>query len=295
MPNSKPTVLITGATGQIGGDTLRRLSSDATITLVAAVRTPAQAAAFAVQGIRSVLLDFDRTETLAPALVGIDRVLLVTGYTVDMLRQSKAFLDQAHTAGVHHVVHLGACGPDDTTVAHWAWHQLVERYIEWRGFSFTHLRPETFMQNLLSYGGTQVVRAGVIQQYTGDARLSWVDAEDVALATAQALLHPERHAGHTYRLGYDAKSYDEIAALMADVLGKPFRYEALAPEIFLESMRAAGAEMAYMHCVFDHYKRYAAHTIPGADDVFDNFPAIAGQEPVRWRAFIEKHRAAFDY
>jgi NAD(P)H dehydrogenase (quinone) len=114
MPNSKPTVLITGATGQVGGDTLRRLSSDATITLVAAVRTPAQAAAFAVQGIRSVLLDFDRTETLAPALVGIDRVLLVTGYTVDMLRQSKAFLDQAHTAGVRHVVHLGACGPDDT-------------------------------------------------------------------------------------------------------------------------------------------------------------------------------------
>ncbi|MFC7669540.1 NAD(P)H-binding protein [Hymenobacter humi] len=84
---------------------------------------PAQAAAFQAQGIRSVLLDFDREETLAPALAGIDRVLLVTGYTVDMLRQSKAFLDQAHLAGVRHVVHLGACGPDDTTVAHWAWHR----------------------------------------------------------------------------------------------------------------------------------------------------------------------------
>jgi uncharacterized protein YbjT (DUF2867 family) len=56
------------------------------------------------------------------------------------------------------VVHLGACGREDTTVAHWAWHQLVERYIEWAGFSFTHLRPETFLQNLLSYGGTQVVQ-----------------------------------------------------------------------------------------------------------------------------------------
>ncbi|TDN38200.1 SDR family oxidoreductase [Hymenobacter sp. UV11] len=295
MSIPKPTVLITGATGQIGGDVLRRLQGDDSITLVAAVRSAAKAAPLEAQGIRTVILDFDKEETLGPALQGIDRALLVTGYTVDMLRQSKAFLDQAKVAGVQHMVHLGACGRDDTTVAHWAWHQLIERYIEWSGFSFTHLRPETFMQNLLSYGGTQVVKAGVIQQFTGDARLSWVDAEDVALVAVQALLHPEKHAGQTYRLGYDAKSYGEIAAIMQQALGGPFHYEALPPEIFLENMRAAGAEMAYMGCVYDHYKRYAAHTIPGADDTFDNFPAITGQEPVRWQQFVEKHRAAFAY
>jgi NAD(P)H dehydrogenase (quinone) len=262
---------------------------------VAAVRSPEKAAPLEAQGIRTMLLDFDKEETLLPALQGIDRALLVTGYTVDMLRQSKAFLDQAKVAGVRHIVHLGACGRDDTTVAHWAWHQLVERYIEWAGFSFTHLRPETFMQNLLSYGGTQVVQQGVIQQYTGDARLSWVDAEDVAQVAVQALLHPEKHAGHTYRLGYDAESYGEIAAIMTQVLGQPFRYEALPPEIFRESMRAAGADMAYMDCVYDHYKRYAAHTIPGADDTFDNFFEITGQQPVKWVDFVAKHRAAFAY
>ncbi|GAA4507166.1 SDR family oxidoreductase [Hymenobacter ginsengisoli] len=295
MSVSKPTILVTGATGQIGGDTLRRLQADDACTLVAAVRSPDKAQPFEAQGIRTVILDFDKEETLAPALQGINRALLVTGYTVDMLRQSKAFLDQAKEAGVQHIVHLGACGRDDTTVAHWAWHQLVERYIEWSGFSSTHLRPETFMQNLLSYGGTQVVKQGVIQQFTGDARLSWVDAEDVALAAAQALLHPEQHAGRTYRLGYDAKSYGEIAAIMQQELSQPFRYEALPPEIFLENMRAAGAEMAYMSCVYDHYKRYAAHTIPGADDTFDNFPGITGQQPVRWAEFVQKHRTAFAY
>ena len=228
---SQPTVLLNGATGQIG-DVLRRLPSDDSSTLVAAVRSAAKAAPLEAQGIRTVILAFDKEETLGPALQGIDRALLVTGYTVDMLRQSKVFLDQAKVAGVQHIVHLGACGRDDTTVAHWAWHQLVERYIEWSGFSFTHLRPE-------------------------------------------------KHAGQTCRLGYDAKSYGEIAAIMQQALGEPFRYEALPPPIFLENMRAAGAEMAYMGCVYDHYKRYAAHTIPGADDTFDNFPTITGQEPVR--------------
>ncbi|MBI0575600.1 NmrA family NAD(P)-binding protein, partial [Pectobacterium parmentieri] len=89
------------------------------------------------------------------------------GYTVDMLRQSKVFLDEAKNMGIRHIVHLGACGRDDSTVAHWVWHQYIERYIEWSGFSFTHLRPETFMQNLLSYDGTKAIKNGVIQQYTG--------------------------------------------------------------------------------------------------------------------------------
>lgn len=295
MSQQKPTILITGATGQIGSETLRSLVADDSITLVAAVRSATKAEPFEAQGIRTVILDFDKEETLTPALQGVDRAFLVTGYTVDMLRQSKAFIDKAKLAGVKHIVHLGACGRDDTTVAHWAWHQFVERYIEWSGFSFTHLRPEAFMQNLLSYGGTQAVNAGVIQQFTGDAPFSWVDGEDVAAVAAQALSRPDKHTGKTYRLGYDAKSYDEIAAIMSELLGQPFRYEALPPEVFLEDMRVAGAEMAYMNCVYDNFKRIAARAIPGVEDTFDNFPKITGREPVRWKDFVQKHRNAFAY
>ena len=295
MTSHKPTVLITGATGQIGGDTLRNLQADESITLVAAVRSHAKAQPFTAQGIRTVIMDFDQEHTLAPALEGIDRALLVTGYTVDMLRQSKAFIDQAKKSGVQHMVHLGACGRDDTTIGHWAWHQFVERYIEWSGFSFTHLRPECFMQNLLSYDGTRAVINGVIEQYTGDARFSWVDGEDVARVAAQALLHPDRHAGQTYRLGYDVQSYGDIAAIMSRVLGQPFRYDAQSPDVFVENMRAAGAEMAYMNCVHDNFTRMAARQIPGVEETFDNFSQITGRQPVSWEDFVEKHRKVFAY
>jgi hypothetical protein len=53
--------------------------------------------------------------------------------------------------------------------------------------------------------------------------------------------------------------------------------------------------MAYMNCVYDHWKRYAAGTIPGADDTFDNFPAITGRQPNRLDGFIERHKAEFAY
>lgn len=288
-------VLITGATGQVGSKTIDFLLSNKEIEIVAAVRTPEKSAPFNAKGIATVILDFDDESTHSSAFEGIERVLIVTGYTVDMLRQSKALLDNAKKAGVHHVVHLGACGRDDTTVAHWAWHQLVERYIEWSGFSFTHLRPETFMQNVLSYGGKKAIENGVIKAYVEDARLSWVDVDDVAQVAAAALAHPESHAGQTYRLGYDAVTFGEMAQLMTSIVGKPFRYEPLAPEIFLRAMQDTGAEMAYMNCVYDHYKRYAAGTIPGADDTFDNFPEITGKQPTRWTDFIKKHKAELDY
>jgi uncharacterized protein YbjT (DUF2867 family) len=288
-------ILITGATGQVGGRTIDCLSSEKNIEIVAAVRSPRKAAPFTDRGIATVALDLDDEATHLPALQGIHTLFVLTGYTVDMLRQSKALLDNAKKAGVHHVVHLGACGRDDTTVAHWAWHQLIERYIEWCGFSFTHLRPETFMQNLLSYGGRKAIENGVIHAYVQGARLSWVDVDDVAQVAALALAHPELHGGQTYRLGYDAASFGELAHLMTGIVGQPFRYEPLPPEVFLEAMRTAGAEMAYMNCVYDHWKRYAAGTIPGADDTFDNFPAITGKQPAKLADFIRRHKAEFAY
>ena len=109
MLNAKlPKILITGATGQVGSKTIELLSSNKDLELVVAVRSPEKAASFIAKGRATVILDFDDESTHIPALEGIDRVLIVTGYTVDMLRQSKALLDNAKKAGVQHVVHLGA-------------------------------------------------------------------------------------------------------------------------------------------------------------------------------------------
>jgi uncharacterized protein YbjT (DUF2867 family) len=291
----KPRILITGATGQVGGKTIDFLISNTSIEIVAAVRTVKKAVSFTNKGIETVILDFDDESTHIPAFRNIDRVFIITGYTVDMLRQSKALLDNAKKAGVKHIVHLGACGPDDTSIGHWAWHQFVERYIEWSGFSFTHLRPQDFMQNLLSYGGKKVIADGVLHHYVSGARLSWVDVDNVAEVAALTLAFPELHAGKTYRLGYDAKNFSEIAALMTSIVGKPFRYSPLSPDVFLQSMKESGAEIAYMGCVYDHWKRYAAGTIPGADSTFENFHEITGKQPTKWIDFIKKHKTELEY
>jgi NAD(P)H dehydrogenase (quinone) len=167
--NPTPRILILGATGQVGGAIIPLLKDHAEVAIIAAARVPKKAEHF---GVPVVHLDLDRIETFAPALNGVDRLFLATGYTVDMLRQSKDLINAAKQAGVKQIVHLGACSDNDTRVAHYGWHQYIERYIEWSGIGFTHLRPEIFMQNLLGYGGESYVKDGVIRHYVGEARLS---------------------------------------------------------------------------------------------------------------------------
>ena len=292
MSTQKPTVLVTGATGQVGREVVRRLATDKTMNVVASARTPGKATELNVP---IVLLDYDRPETIRPALEGVDTLFILTAYTVDMLQQSKALVDQARKSGVRHIVHLGACGSDDTDVVHYGWHQFVERYIEWSGIGHTHLRPEIFMQNLFGYGGVPVVNNGVIRYYMGYARLSWVDVEDIGEVAAAVLRDPEAHRGQTYRLGYDAKTYAEIAEIFSRVIGQPFRYEARPPKEFLDRVLAAGGDSAYMNCVYNSFSRLSGEELRGSDETFDNFKRITGREPATVTDFVRKHAALFRY
>ena len=288
----KPRILVLGATGQVGGAVVSLLRADPTVETVAAARDLTKAKAL---GVPAVHLDLDRIETYAGALAGVDRLFMATGYTIDMLRQSKDLANQAKRAGVRQIVHLGACGDDDTRVAHYGWHQFVERYIEWTGVTFTHLRPEIFMQNLLGYGGERVVNDGVLRHYVGGAQMSWVDCDDVAAVAATCLLDPTGHAGRTYRMGYEARTYGDIAGILTAVLGQPFRYEPRPAEEFLANVLAAGAEPAYMKCVFDSYSALAAGQRERSDEVFDGFEAIVGRPPSTLAEFVARHADRFRY
>ncbi|MBT2246271.1 NmrA family NAD(P)-binding protein [Sphingobium sp. BHU LFT2] len=286
-------ILILGASGQVGSNLAKKLSERPDVMPISAVRR-VDAVVTGEQS-NSVFLDLDRPETIAPALDGIDSIFLLTGYTVDMLRQSKSLIDAARKMSVKHIVHLGACGDDDTDVAHYGWHQFVERYIEWSGIPFTHLRPEVFLENLLGYSGVRTVSDGVIRHYVGSARQVWVDVDDIAEVAAVVLSERDQHLGKTYRLGYELRSLHEIAEIMSRVMGKPYRYEARPPEEFLRNVLEAGAEPAYMDCAYRSFIRLGTEGIPGSEEVFDNFEQLTGRKPTSVEDFIRKHAAEFAY
>lgn len=284
-------VLVTGATGNVGGGVIRSLGQARTVELIAGVRRPGNAEL----GVRQVYFDFNEPDSIARALVGIDRVLMVTGYTVDKLMQGKTFIDEARKAGVSYVVHLGSPGDDDTRVAHYGWEQLVERYLEWSGIGFTHLRPQIYMQNLLGYGSTSLVDHGAIRQYVGSARLCWIDCEDISTVAALCLTDPGAHHGKTYRLGAEVRSYREIAEIMSEVIGQNFVYEPHLPSEFLAKSVAAGAEPIYMRSVHDNYADLDAGRGPGVSQSFEDFSRLTGKAPRTLKDFIASHADRFRY
>lgn len=290
--NTKPTVLVLGATGKVGANVASLLAESGDVRVIAGVRSPEKAKSLAEQGIEIRHLDLDKQDTLKPALEGIDRALLLTGYTVDMLKQSKAFLDTAKETGVKHIVHIGASGAPTNEVAHWGWHQYIEKYIESLDFSYTHLRPEAFMKNLTDFGW---LNEDVVTNYIGDARWSWVDSDDLALVAAETLRHSEKHAGKIYPLGYDTATMSEVAEILTEVIDKPYRIENRSPDEFLENMLQFGAEPAYIHCVYTQFKLNIANQIPNADATFDNFEAITGRKPTSWQEFVAKNREQLQY
>jgi len=141
-------ILVTGGTGNTGGELLRRLSARG-LSVRAMVRNPGRAAALAaLPGVEIVAGDMARPETLAAALHGIDRAMLVSSSEPAMLEVQSNFIDAARQAGVGHVVKLSGILPDlDSPFRFARMHGEIEKRLEASGLAFTHLRAGEFMSS----------------------------------------------------------------------------------------------------------------------------------------------------
>jgi NAD(P)H dehydrogenase (quinone) len=283
-------ILVTGATGTVGGATMRLLKPDADagrIELLGAARSEGSAAKLRAEGYQPVEFDFDSPQTLRPALKGVDAVFLLTGYSVEMLVQSKRLLDAAKAEGVRHIVHLGALAADDTPFAHFAWHQMIERTTEGMDFSWTHLRPNFFMDTV--WNGFKH-RPDRLVHFVGDQRVSWISSDDMAAVSAEALREPEAHAGKTYPLAVEALTFAEVAAILSEVTGKPVDYRPRPASDLFPIMQKQGAEPIYTASLAEGVAATEKGGMPLADAVFDTVEKVTGRKAIGWREFAEARK-----
>ena len=234
--STKPVVLVIGTTGTVGQHLLADFDRDpGNVQVRWAARRTEQVGELVAAGRDAVRLDLDDPSTFAHALHGVDRVFLLTGYTVAMLTQSKTLVDAAVKAGVSHIVHQGVFANWDTTDPHFVWHQMIERYIEASGVQWTHLHPNVFMDGLASMISDG---DGTFPVFYGDRRVGWIAAKDIAAVTATVLRQgPSRHAGKDYWLSTEVASGPEVAAIFSDAIGWEVRCDVRSPEDFKASLQ----------------------------------------------------------
>lgn len=212
-------ILIIGASGRIGSKVVRAIEKENSgdEIVLATSKTPT-ADKWKKEGKNAVVLDLNQVETFESALNGIDRLFLLTGYTADMLYQSKQLVDAAKSAGVKHIVHLGVYSNHHDPIPHFAWHDMIESYIKASGLAWTNIHPNVVTESVFDQRPT-VFETGHFLSFCGDAPQGWVCTDDIADVAASVLLQgPEIHSGKDYFLSLDVLTADEFANILSEAI-----------------------------------------------------------------------------
>ena len=172
-------ILITGATGMVGSEVVKRLSAQG-VNVRAVTRDPRKAEANQLPNVHFVQGDFENAASMRRACSGVNRAFLLTNSTERTERQQIAFARVAQQSGVRHIVKLSQLHADAKAPGRFLrYHAAVEAAIQASGLTFTFLRPNLFMQGLLNFRQS-IQEKSAFFAAGGDGRISAVDVRDLA-------------------------------------------------------------------------------------------------------------------
>ena len=234
------TVLVTGATGNVGREVVRAVLARG-LTVRAADRDEPRAHKLLGDEVDVVRLDYRDRSTFACA-AGTDALFLMRPPAIaDVADTLLPFVDEARRRGVKHVVFLSVAGAEKNKLVP---HHAVEEHLR-KGEGWTILRPGFFAQNFGDAYRRDIVEHDRVYVPAGRGRVTFVDVRDVAEVAAAAFASPTAHDLHAYTLtGAEAVGFTSAAARLSDVLGRPIRYEAASIVGYVLHLRRRGMPWA---------------------------------------------------
>jgi uncharacterized protein YbjT (DUF2867 family) len=233
------TILVTGATGTVGGQVVEQLVKRGA-DVRALVRDPSKAKL--PPDITVVQGDFLDVDSLRNALKGVSTLFLLNAVVPDEFTQALVTLNLAREAGIERLVYLSVIHSDIyVNVPHFAGKFGVERMIENMGFSATILRPAYFMNNDVTIKDV-VLGYGVYPMPIGSKGLAMIDARDIGEIAAIELLRREHAQGplpleRINLVGPDMLTGTLAAAIWSEVLGRKIAYGGDNTAGFEENLR----------------------------------------------------------
>ena len=271
------TTLVIGATGTTGSRVVSRL---------VAAGHPVKAAgrqATDVGGAQAVRFDWNDPATFDEALDGVDRLYLIPPLgSREPAAVMLPFLRRGRAAGVRRVVLLSASAIPSGGPAVGQVHQALPGLFD----AWAVLRPSWFMQNFTGdHPHAQSIRKdGTLLTATGEGRVGFVDADDIAAVAVHALTTPQAPNTDLVITGPQTLSYGDIAAVLTEVTGRSITHRQLTYEQMRDRL-AAGmpAEFAELLAGMD------LAIAEGAEDrTTDTVERLTGRPPRSFRAFVER-------
>ncbi len=288
---SSGTILVTGATGNVGGGLIPKLIAMGA-TVRALVRDESKAQGLRDAGVEVVIGDLDKPETLDPAFRGVDKVFLLTAPNPNQVTQALNGIAAAKRAGSPHIVRLSAGAFKDIRGAVSrvsAQHAEIDAELEASGLPDTILKPHNFMQNTLMLAQT-VASDGAVYIPMKEGKLGMIDVRDIVDVAAKVLTEAG-HEGKTYALtGPASISYHDVAAGLSKALGKEVKYVDVPLEAAREAMVGMGLPEWIVGALNEYNKAFSEDV---GDFTTNGVEEITGHPARSYETFARDFSEAF--
>lgn len=231
-------IAITGATGQLGRLVVQQLKARVpTSNLVALARSPEKGAGLGV-AVREA--DYDRPQTLEPALAGVNTLLLISSSEVGKrAAQHRNVIEAAKRAGVNGIVYTSLLHADRSPLDLAIEHRATEADLKTSGLRYTILRNGWYTENYTASVPAALAN-GAFLGSAGDGRISSATRADFAEAAA-VVLTGAGHEGKTYELaGDEAYTLADLAAEVSRQTGHTIPYRDLPEAEYAAALAEAG-------------------------------------------------------
>ncbi|WP_080241262.1 SDR family oxidoreductase [Spirosoma rigui] len=290
-------ILITGASGNVGQETLRALMGHPDkqkFEVIAGLRDLTKLHTdrkLVVEPDGVVSLDFTRSTTFGTALAGVSRVLLVRPPELTSVDAFfRPFIDAMKQAGVRQVVFLSLQGVEHNPMTP---HHKIEKVLVEAGIPFTFLRPGFFMQNFSTTHCDEIRLRNELFVPAGNGRTSFVDVRDIAAVATRALTDPgTEHLYKGYELtGSEALTYGEVAQVLSATLGRPITYR--NPSIVRFVWRKWLRERIPLGFTLIMVALYSIAKLGKAAKVTNETKRLLGRPPVTFRQYANDYRTVW--
>jgi uncharacterized protein YbjT (DUF2867 family) len=283
--NMANTILVTGASGNIGRELVRELKSAGADVIAGS------SSGKSVADVPSRKVDFNDTDGLRAAFSGIDTLFLLLPLVENKFELARNAVAAARAAGVRHIVRSSGAGADATTsVALLRLQGQIDQVVIDSGIAYTLLRPSTFMQNFAVYYAG-MIQGGALYLPQAEGRVAYIDVRDIASVAATVLQNPGAHAGQAYTLtGAESLSNTDAIRIIGAAIGKTVDYVAVPDSAAIASMEGMGMGAWSIDQMMSLNRFTAAGSASGKTDTVRE---LLGRAPIAFADFVADHRSAW--
>ncbi|KMQ50935.1 hypothetical protein CHISP_2077 [Chitinispirillum alkaliphilum] len=282
-------ILVTGATGYLGKEVLRRYSLMGVEVRAAVHRTDHAVKELRSEMIETVPLDFTDKSLVENALEGVEIIVLITPAVSELSEYVRIMLDVAKSSSVSHVIKISPTSVKKVPMIKLSkWHREAEMLLEESGIDYTIVRHNCLMQYFFS---CMQPTGGLIYLPLGKENVSFIDARDVAVAISEISMSLGNHRKRAYNLtGPQALSMFKATSIITEVISQHVEYADISEETTKHVMDGMGIPSWLSDLYLELYAFYRAGL---ACDVSEDFELITGGSSTTFLDFARDHADLF--